>query len=104
MKGFMAYVYRTPAFGDCTNKGPSSRLARCMIVDPRVPDLFTIDPDQEFAVEIRTKNVFGKEYIYAAPLGETRHVMMGGNFIHCSDSRFSKAFGDRPIPLHDRIE
>ncbi len=101
-KGFSAQVYRHGP--DCTNKGPSFHRSHVVIVDPKVPAMTEVDPSYSFAVVIKHKS---DGYIYAEPLvdgAQTPWFMMGGNFIYSSDSRFRAAFGDRPIPLHDRQE
>lgn len=113
LQGFSAQVYRAADCRDCTKGGLSSRYSRCVIVDTAVPGIVTLDPTCEFPVVIKRK---GKDYIYAEPLqidaqciisGERSKpvaYMMGGNFIYNTDSRFREAYGDRPIPLHDRRE
>ena len=56
---------------------------------------------------IRKRMVSGHEYIHTIPedpATTTIQWMFGGNFLHCSDSRFSELNNGYPIPIHDRRE
>ena len=62
----------------------------------------TLIPDDELVLVER--QLWGEPAWYAKPAGllkSNTHSMMGGNFIHTSDSRFP---GRAPIPVHDRVE
>jgi hypothetical protein len=55
-------------------------------------------------MDVEVKGRVEEPYHYAREHGQTRWTMMGGNFIYSSDSRFRRTYGDRPLPVHDRIE
>jgi len=102
-KGLLVYVYKN-SLGDCTANGISSKNDRLILVGQGV-DCKVFNGDETNTVEILTKNVGGKEYVYCAPIGEKpknmNGPMFGGNFIYSSDSRFPSK---QPIPIHDRYE
>lgn len=109
-RGLYVTIYRRPG-ADCTNGGVT-----CPERAPKAEAILLGTPDGNFEeghaqalyvpqLEIRTKKT-GRfaVYVYAAPVGETRHVMFGGNFVYTSDSRYRDFVCDYPIPVHDRIE
>jgi hypothetical protein len=93
-------VYRDADGCDCTNSGLSSKFTRAM--------LYRLPPDEiphgyaGFLLNERMIN--GKKHLRAIPVGETRWVMFGGNFLWSCDSRFRQEVSEYPIPIHDRVE
>lgn len=100
--GLMVWVYRNPGH-DCTLGGLSSKHDTLTLVGEGVAEVFAPTPDMP-ALELRTRKVGSRVYVNAAPAGETRWTMFGGNFIHSSDSRFAALNNGYPIPVHDRVE
>jgi hypothetical protein len=107
MKGMHCSILQPLDLGNCSNGGLSSRVACVTLLSdvPEFPVPALWHPDGEApGVVLRTRNVFGREYLYAVPadvdpaLGPLMH---GGCFVHSCDSRFPCRY---PIPLHDRQE
>lgn len=101
MKGLAVWVYKSKIMGDCTNGGISSKHDEVLLVGPNIPQI-----SQAHGRPCVTLRELGGA-INAVPCDEDGKVdpkpwwMMGGNFIHCCDSRFPSRY---PIPLHDRQE
>ncbi len=96
-------IYRDAEGYDCTLRGVSSRFTRAMLYrkgyEPETP------PEGYAILVLEDSPRAGPEpYLRAAPAGEKRWTMFGGNFIWSSDSRFRNEVSGRPIPVHDRIE
>lgn len=92
--------------GDCSNGGVTS------------------DPSNTLVVAVNGGNISAEEveeygYIELVPLEpaypgcplrfgvkglEKNGTMFGGNFVYSSDGRFSRAWGNYPISVHDRVE
>lgn len=109
--GLIAHVLYQPQGGfmgdgsmiplDCTNKGWSSRFHTCCIVNIKGP----FEPnDKQPAVILRLHPSRGINSVHAVLQEHDRNgkwTMMGGNFLHTSDSRF----GEFVRELHiDRIK
>lgn len=102
--GLIADIYRNSHYKqvneplnilkDCTS---------CVVVGDGIDRVFE-PTDSKPEVHIKTKNVSGRDYVYAVPAGhDGKWLMFGGNFIWSSDSRF-RELSTQPIPLHDRVE
>lgn len=123
--GLHASIYRNAQHGDCSNGGISSRVDAITIVSAHINAPHSInDRHPEFHVWARVWGGLGGQvrtvsaddlsgpdlrepncYLFLVPAGEKPHaVMMGGNYAGTPDSRFSEAFGSRPLPIHDRKE
>ena len=100
MKNILTFVFRHP-FGDCTNNGLTSKEDSIVLHYGSEVQIDMIPDDELILIE---RNLWGKPAWYAKPASLVKsntHSMMGGNFIHTSDSRFP---GAAPIPVHDRVE
>ena len=112
-----AYVYRNNRLGDCTNHGISGKYDTLMIACPDGPDTVDSENLPENFCMLELRKVFGNTIIptiYPAEVTEKGEIvkrggkwyMMGGNFAHTSDSRFSDMakgyYG--AIAIHDRYE
>jgi len=111
MRGLSVSIYRNGS--DCTNGGATSPAK----AEGKIVLLFdralrrgnwefdeSADDDRFICLEVRRRG----DYVYAVPMyGTPKGVagpMFGGNYVCTSDSRFSEAFGSRPIPVHDRFD
>jgi hypothetical protein len=97
LKGLTADIYR--AGYDCKINVMYGKKS-VTIIDPKIDEIFEAN-DEKPAVQIKRKNAFGQEYIYAEPIGGSGFYAFGGSYIACSDSRV-RALNKYPIPLHDR--
>jgi hypothetical protein len=102
----MVYVARTAALGDCTNGGVSA--TNDILYVEGLPDSPRIGEDAYPHMVLESHH---RGCVRLRPAGEHRHVMFGGNYAGCSDSRFGKAierllghvfYG--AVPIHDRVE
>lgn len=120
--GLIANIYRSGRFNpagsflpdDCTLNGWSSRHERVTVVNAAGPFEPTADNPAVLLVQHRTM----KNHLFAVSLEHFNSgvwTMMGGNFLHSSDSRFGEAvcniLGVRnhgvysgAIAIHDRVE
>ena len=99
-KGLMVDVLRSDSF-DCTAGGVSSKFSSLTLVGEGIPEVSEESNDAP-AIELKTRNVEGRDYYYCKPTKIGRkHSMMGGNFCWSSDSRFPIHY---PLPIHDRVE
>lgn len=103
----MLTVLRRADGVDCTNSGLSSTSARIFVIlphyaaDQKTPDdmpVFVLEQHHPGCLRLRPRDASG-------------WPMFGGNFGHCSDSRFNEAcerlLGHRfygAVPIHDRFE
>jgi len=103
MKALRVYVYYNKLFRGCANGGPSETHETALLIDCDGP----VDEakDGELVLKLVKRNIRGREYLHAVEVGVSKPghngPMMGGNFIHSSDSRFPS---DYPIAIHDRFE
>lgn len=120
MRGLSVHVYRDD-LGDCTNGGVTSparaegkifvvfdealskgglmsqgnwKLEECKD-NPRFVCLRVVRRNLGRGLYLHLEPMFGRPEGMAGPC-------FGGNYVATSDSRFSEAFGDRPLPVHDR--
>lgn len=104
IKAIGANVFKTERYSDCSNSGISSRYDEILIeCEDGYITLDTDDLPENFC-EIKTREVFGKQYTRLVPhylVNSGKWSMMGGNFAYSSDSRFPF---DYPLPIHDRVE
>lgn len=109
MKGLPCSVFVNKEYGDCSNRGVTSRVKSVILLDPAgvsatpLPGVFEPTDDCP-ALVLKEKNLFGNPYYYAVPIDLARGgqcVMFGGAFIYTSDSRFPSR---QPIAVHDRVE
>ena len=126
--GLVASIYKDHK-GDCSNGGISSEVERVWVPCPdghmTVGDLIKSElwKTKRTAVCTKVKRELWQGHIsitlepytgdYESPDSDMRDhtdspgmtdFMMGGCFVWSSDSRFSREYGDRPVPLHDRRE
>jgi hypothetical protein len=104
MKGLIVEIYRN-GFGDCSNKGLSSRVTKCLLVGAGVPEIFSSSAYCP-PVQIVKRELSHGDYLTAYPVKEDGTLdkgMDGGTFVYSSDSRFRK-ISVYPVPLHDRFE
>lgn len=110
MKAISVYVYRSPALGDCTNCGISSRYDRIYVEHPHG----WVDLDDENLPEnvfkVVKRDLFGRTIYHLEPLMPVNEGcvgwMAGGNFANTSDSRFGELIGKMygAVSIHDRQE
>jgi hypothetical protein len=102
--GLICTVFRAASFPDCTNGGISSRCDVVTLIGlGKKAEIFAATPERP-AVRLVKRTIYGKEYLHAEVLDRPKGMvgpMAGGNFIYCSDSRFSSSY---PLSLHDRFE
>ncbi len=107
--GIIANVYRSSDGYDCTNGGPSFYVNRVCIVNVDGP----FNPSDDAPAAMLMKHPAMNHVFLRFEEHVGKQAMMGGNFVHCSDSRFGeqvryllddyKAFVGA-VPIHDRIE
>lgn len=98
-KGLLVSVFRTNAFGDCSNHGVTAFHDTCLLLNDEGP--FEDNGKWVVLIPIRWKPC-GEERIYAQPdILKSEQTMMGGAFIWSCDDRFPHNY---PIPVHDRVE
>lgn len=104
MRGISASIYKTQGM-DCTNNGFSSKDYRCYVFAEGLEGNFSEDEcsDVDYLVIVdgpmNTKRAVPKSL-----LDSNAWVMFGGNFVFCSDSRFSELNNGSPIKIFDRVE
>lgn len=109
-RGILVTILRYPG-GDCTLNGVTSpeRAPKGMALLLGVKDGNFAEGNAPEGVPVlrivrRQLERGAAPYIHAEPVGETRHVMAGGNFVYSSDDRYRRAVCEYPIPVHDRVE
>lgn len=114
--GIHLTVCRNMEFGDCSMNGISKRFNRLIVVNVDGP--FDHRPGDEIAPVLLQSHVGGCLRLVPAIkdangkwIPDPRWAMFGGNFAHCSDSRFTDAcerlLGHRfygAVAIHDRYE
>lgn len=108
-RGLLVSILRDASHGDCTANGVTSpeRAPRGLAILLGVPEGNFVEDDLPGdlpVLEVRRRVIGGEVYVDAIPLGETRHVMFGGNYLASSDGRFRRHVCQYPISVHDRIE
>lgn len=105
LKGLTVNVLRHADGSDCTMGGETSRYTRMTLVDPKIDGIFEETEDCP-ALHIVRRMIGGTEYRHAVPVDQIdRQTMFGGNFVHTSDSRVSRACPPYGVlPVHDRCE
>lgn len=109
-KGMTVYIYKNPAFSDCSNNGISKHCNEVTLIGEGIPEHYEPTPEKP-ALRL-VKGAY--DTIIAVPVHQPANCvgpMAGGAFIYCSDARFSDAVGKLlgrsfygAIPLHDRFE
>ncbi len=105
VKGLPCSVYKSKEIGDCTNNGISSKNDTLYLVSK--DNLLPFNPKYiDKCIAVTEKTFGGVTYKNGKPLSHSkRWYMMGGNFLHTSDSRFKEITGiNYPLPIHDRNE
>lgn len=110
--GLLLNVYRND-FGDCTNRGVSSKVSTVCVVNVEGP----FEPNEEHpaVVLVDDRPVGNRPYPKLVPLelrDSGKWTMFGGNYAGTSDSRFAdaveKLLGSNirldVLPIHDRVE
>jgi len=101
MKGLLVSVYRYPN-ADCTNNGLSSTKDNLILVGPGVEGPFLVHPGEDYLVYSESSR--GVRATPASLIDSKKWVMFGGNFVYCSDDRFTRLNGGHPIRVFDRVE
>ena len=101
MKGLLVNVYRYPN-ADCANNGLSATKDSLILVGPEVDGPFELQPDEDYLVY--SKSHLGARATPASLIDSKKWGMFGGNFIYCSDDRFTQLNGGHPIRVFDRVE
>lgn len=115
MKGLSVSVYRDTSMADCTNFGVTSPEAAdgkiFVIFDEALEgyiDMEKAKADPRYVILKVVRRNIGGEYLHVEPMFSRPEgmagPMFGGNYVMTSDSRFRRAFGPRPLPVHDRWE
>jgi hypothetical protein len=107
MRGLICEVYSNPLYKKCSNGGISERCTEVTVVGEGITEIFEATPERP-AVRIVRRTIGGRPYVHAEPAdpvpkGNTPYVV-GGSFIHSSDSRFRQNVCEYPVALHDRTE
>ena len=109
-EGFPVSIYVNALFGECSNKGVSSRCKEVIIVDGINIDLLELSThqikvsDKSPAVVIINKGSYGLIAVPLELINDKKQYQFGGSFIYSSDSRFTRAVSNAPIKLFDRVE
>lgn len=114
MRGLSVNIYRND-LGDCTNGGvtsPERAHGKIFVVFDEALgrgnwDLEECRDNPRFVcLKVVRRNLGRGEYLHLEPMFGRPEGMagpcFGGNYVATSDSRFSEAFGSRPLPVHDR--
>ena len=115
--GLVVSVYKFP-MGDCTNNGISKGVDSLCLVNVSGPSQPSADQPAAMLIRgalntVKIVPAHGVVSDQKSPvwIADPRWCMMGGNFAHTSDSRFSEACsqllghrGHGAIAIHDRIE
>lgn len=104
--GMIAEIFKPAGWPDCSNNGISNRYQKVCIVNIEGP----FEPSADAPAVKLIKRKFGNVVCVPEEV-ENEWTMMGGAFVHTSDSRFGEAveklsgydFGF-PVALHDRVE
>lgn len=105
MKGMLVHALRS-AIGDSTNGGATSKFTSFVLCGEGIPEVFEASPRYPALALVRRWVGTPQEYAHAEPVDRPTGMvgpMMGGNFVHTSDSRLRRIF-PYPIPVHDRFE
>ena len=105
-KGMIVSIFIDQRIGESSNHGISSKCKEVTLIDDDIPEMY--EPTEKApAVKLVRRTIRGSEYIHAEPVNRPDPGcvgwMMGGSYIHCSDSRI-RDINQYPIPLHDRQE
>lgn len=111
--GLIGYVYRNADDAyDCTKNGWSSHFTRVCIVNAEGP--FSPDERHIGVKVVRHRTMKSLHVISLEDEASGKWTMFGGNYMACSDSRFSalcqqllgesSRLGVGAISIHDRIE
>ena len=107
-KALPIYVYRQPAFGDCTNFGISSRYDELLCLCPDGFMDVDLDDPPENLVKIVKRGIFGDAVYHIEPVAPPTDIgwMAGGNYAATCDTRFSRMIGGMygAVAIHDRQE
>lgn len=99
-------IYKTGRT-DCTNGGASSGN-NYLFVEVKGGS-YTLEEIDEVngVILVACDGLRDKELKTLKPMAlvnSTKHVMCGGNFAYSCDGRFSAAYGNSPLSIHDRVE
>lgn len=100
---YLPVTVYNPTFGNCSNNGVTVTHEDKLVVPCADGHITQEDVDQHGYVVLDTEQRTAT-YRCFKPRGDTRWLMMGGAFVYSCDSRFRRAYGDYPIPVHDRHE
>lgn len=92
-------VFRCVKFGDCSNRGVTSRDETLWVP---VPGCFREVPIDRRLVLREAGGV--THFVPQTLIDEGVWTMFGGCFVWTTDSRFRVVYGDRPIAVYDRVE
>jgi len=108
VKGMHLTVYYNDGYRTCANGGMSETAEQILLVsDPdsgtEVPEVFD-DCGKYPVCRLIDRGNLGMVIVPEEIVTSDKWSMFGGNFAYTSDSRIRQIAGDRPIPIHDRIE
>lgn len=98
-------VLRNTDMSDCSLNGVTATDHYYLVVpceDGHVSES-DIDNMERDVVVLEFGEILGSPHFKPQTNGQ-HHSMFGGNFVHTSDSRFSRKYGNQPIAVHDRFE
>jgi hypothetical protein len=100
---YLPVTVYSPAFGNCSAGGvTATKPSRLVVPCPNGHiDAQTVVEQEYVVLDLEIKN---SGYRCFKQRGDKRWLMMGGQFVYSTDSRFRSAYGDYPIPVHDRYE
>lgn len=101
--GLRAHVLKSP-FGDCTNKGISSKADSLFIVYDKGPFILR---DIRNCVTVEKMQTRYEDHVRCKPIYRgSEWYADGGNFLYTIDCRFKEITGiEYPVPIHDhRVE
>lgn len=100
--GITITVYRAADDRECTNGGPSSRVAQFTLLGPTIDPIFEPSEKAPAIRVVEHPRAPGYHFLLPDSLAG-RHTMAGGNFAWSCDSRAREVM-EYPLPIHDRVE
>lgn len=100
---YLPVTVYNPTHGNCSANGITETHKTKLVVPCRDGHI-TQESVDEFGYIVLELKEKVKGYVHFAQKNDTRWLMAGGAFVYTSDSRFSRAYGNYPIPVHDRHE
>lgn len=107
MTGLTASIFKDSAYengNDCTNNGFSSQRTRAYVFSYSMGGNYKLNQIDEDYLVITEGPMGSVRAVPKSLLDSKAWVMFGGNFVYCSDSRFSDLNGGNPVKIFDRVE